>query len=590
MINYRNFNTGIADKSERLMNTVAERCAFYRANPHRFVKDYLNIHLKIFQQIFIVMMFFNNYVMLLAARGLSKTFSVAVFCAARCILYPGTTVVVTSKTKMQAAELIKKIELELMPKSPNLRLEIKKIVSSGSDPICIFKNGSVITVTTASDTGRGRRGQILICDEVRLMSKDVIDTVLKNIITVERHPAYLDKEEYKDYGSERNKVIYMTSPWTQGNWIFTEAKSYVVDMFNGKKDSFICGNPYQLAIKEGLRNKRQVEDEMAAVTFDSVKFYMECECLFWGESENAFFKYESLERARRIRTALYPQALYSRISNKLIKPIPKTNGEIRLLTIDIAVMSSKKNKNDASAIFILQLLPTKDGQYIRNVLYSEVFEGKHSRDQAMIVRRLFEQMDCDYIVIDANGVGMGIYDCLVDDMTDDVTGDFYPAFTCINDETMADHYKGSGRSPQKVIYSVKASAKFNSQCAYSLRDCIERGKLRLLMSEEDFIAEMEEKKEWQDLSTEDQVDLRMPYIQTSLLINELINLEYTSQGTEIKIKETGSNRKDRYSSLAYGNLIANELERKLSRRPEGSDRFIMNFRAPSCLGVLNSGR
>jgi hypothetical protein len=587
MVNYRNFNTGIADKSERLMNTVAERCAFYRANPHRFVKDYLNIHLKIFQQIFINMMFFNNYVMLLAARGLSKTFSVAVFCVVRCILYPGTTVVVTSKTKMQAAELIKKIELELMPKSPNLRLEIKKIVSSGNDPICIFKNGSVITVTTASDTGRGRRGQILICDEVRLMSKDVIDTVLKNIITVERHPAYLDKEEYRDYGSERNKVIYMTSPWTQGNWIFKEAQSYVIDMFNSKKDTFVCGNPYQLAIKEGLRNKRQVEDEMAAVTFDSVKFYMECECLFWGESENAFFKYESLERARRIRTALYPQVLYSRISNKLIKPVQKTADEIRLLTIDIAVMSSKKNKNDASAIFILQLLPTKDGQYIRNVLYSEVFEGKHSRDQAMIVRRLFEQMDCDYIVIDANGVGMGIYDCLVDDMTDDVTGEFYPAFTCINDETMADHYKGAGRSPQKVIYSVKASAKFNSQCAYSLRDCIERGKLRLLMSEEDFVAEMEEKKEYQDLSTEDQVDLRMPYIQTSLLINELVNLEYTSQGTEIKIKETGSNRKDRYSSLAYGNQIANELERKLTRRPERTDKVVMNFRAPSCLGLYN---
>ena len=205
----------------------------------------------------------------------------------------------------------------------------------------------------------------------------------------------------------------------------------------------------------------------------------------------------------------------------------------------------------------------------------------------MIVRRLFEQMDCDYIVIDANGVGMGIYDCLVDDMTDDVTGEFYPAFTCINDETMADHYKGSGRSPQKVIYSVKASAKFNSQCAYSLRDCIERGKLRLLMSEEDFVAEMEEKKEYQDLSTEDQVDLRMPYIQTSLLINELVNLEYTSQGTEIKIKETGSNRKDRYSSLAYGNQIANELERKLTRRPERTDKVVMNFRAPSCLGLYN---
>ena len=59
---------------------------------------------------------------------------------------------------------------------------------------------------------------------------------------------------------------------------------------------------------------------------------------------------------------------YTKISNKVIKYIEKVPGEIRLLSADIAVMSSKKNKNDATAIFITQLLPTKDGQYIRNVL------------------------------------------------------------------------------------------------------------------------------------------------------------------------------------------------------------------------------
>ena len=587
MIDYKNFNRGITDRSERMMETVAERAAFYRANPHRLAKDYLGLKLKLFQQIVINMMFFNNYIMFLAARGLSKTYSVSVFCVLYCILYPGTVVNLSSKTIKQAAEVIRKIEIELLPKSANLRLEIIKCVSTGSDPVVKFRNGSAIIVATASDTGRSGRGQILICDEVRLMNKEVIDTVLKNRIRTERHPGYLDKPEYADYGSERNKFIYLTSPWLKTNWIFKEAQSFVVDMFNKSKAAFITALPYQLAIKEHLLNKQQVEDEMCSATFDDIKFYMESQCMFWGESENAFFKYDSLEKARRLNLAMYPQLVYTQISSKIIKPIVKQHNEIRLACVDVAVMSSKKNKNDATTIHILQLLPTKDGQYIRNLLYSETHEGRHSRDQALIIRRLFEQMDCDYIVIDANGVGMGIYDCLVDDMTDDMTGEFYPAFTCVNDDTMADRYKGAGRSPRKAIYSIKASAKFNSQCAYSLRDCIERGKLRLLMSEEDFLEQMEKIPSYNDLSPEDQVTLRMPYIQTSLTINELVNLEYTSVGTEIKMVETGTHRKDRYSALSYGNQIANELERKLSRRPETTDKIVMNCRAPSCLKIFN---
>lgn len=54
---------------ERAMETVAWRCGYYRSNPQRFVKDYLNIHLKWFQSIILWAMFHCNYIMYLAARG-----------------------------------------------------------------------------------------------------------------------------------------------------------------------------------------------------------------------------------------------------------------------------------------------------------------------------------------------------------------------------------------------------------------------------------------------------------------------------------------------------------------------------------------
>ena len=57
------------DKSAKIMNGVATWCSFYRANPHRFAKDYLGISLKLFQVILLYMMNVSNYFMYLAARG-----------------------------------------------------------------------------------------------------------------------------------------------------------------------------------------------------------------------------------------------------------------------------------------------------------------------------------------------------------------------------------------------------------------------------------------------------------------------------------------------------------------------------------------
>lgn len=58
-----------ADKAQKIMETVAWRAGFYRANPHRFVEEVLEIHLKIFQKILLYAMMHYNYIMYLAARG-----------------------------------------------------------------------------------------------------------------------------------------------------------------------------------------------------------------------------------------------------------------------------------------------------------------------------------------------------------------------------------------------------------------------------------------------------------------------------------------------------------------------------------------
>ncbi len=70
MINNKKTVKEIAqDKEQKIMETVAWRAGYYRANPQRFVSEVLGINLKWFQKILLWVMMEYNFIMYLAARG-----------------------------------------------------------------------------------------------------------------------------------------------------------------------------------------------------------------------------------------------------------------------------------------------------------------------------------------------------------------------------------------------------------------------------------------------------------------------------------------------------------------------------------------
>ena len=281
--------------------------------------------------------------------------------------------------------------------------------------------------------------------------------------------------------------------------------------------------------------------------------------LFWGSSEKAFYDFESVDKVRKIQRAIYPKPYYTLLNDAKYRYEPKKNGEIRLLAMDIATQGG--SKNDATCFVVMQLIPTSNNQYIRNVIYISTLDGGHTFDQALKARRLFDDFDCDYIVIDSNGVGVSVFDNLVIEQVDDERNTVYPAWSCINDDKMAERCKDP--EAEKIIYSIKASAKFNSDAAVYLRDCVKRGKIRFLINEVDANDLLNRSKAFQNLLVEDQVLFQEPFYQTTAMINEMINLDYTIADGKIKVTESSGMRKDRYSAVSYANHIANELERDI---------------------------
>ena len=557
------------EKSERIMNGIAVWAGFYRANPHRFVVDYLNIKLKLFQKILLYAMMHNNFFMYIAARGQGKTWFTALFCVVRCILFPKTKICIASATRPQANEVLLKITDDFMKNygfgSENLRREITYAAVGANKAVIEFANGSWIRVVTAADSGRGSRANILLVDEFRMVDLDTINTVLRRFLTAPRQPNYLNNPKYAHL-LERNKEFYMSSAWYKNHWSFEKAKAYTVNMLDDTKKYFICGLPYQVSVKEGLLSREQIEDEMSETDFDEVKWSMEMDCLFFGDTEGAFFSFDDIGCRRTLQTAVYPPSF---INNKTYKIPELAMNERRIMSVDVALMASNKHRNDASAIIINSAIPTNNNNYVSNIIYLENHEGLNTDELALVIRRLFRLYKCTDLVVDTNGSGLGVFDALIRDMVDPETGELYGALSCCNDKDMAARCKVA--NAPEVIWSIKANASFNNEICILLRSGFKQGKINLLVSEFEAEEILKDKiKGYAKMQPFEQLQYKMPYIQTTLLIYELTKLEHEIKGTNIKIIEKTGMRKDRYSSLAYNYWVQCQLEREILQKPQVS--------------------
>lgn len=557
------------DKQQKIMETVAWRAGYYRNNPHRYVIDVLGLSLKWFQQILLWCMMHYNFVMYLAARGQGKTYLTALFCCVRCILFPGTKIVVSSGTLKQANEVLLKIQDDFMKQSSILRSEIEKCNIGQNDASIYFKNGSWIKTRTSSENSRSARANCIVVDEFRMVDETVINTVLRKFLTSPRQPKYLQKPEYA-HMQERNKEIYMSSAYFKSSWAYKKAQSYTLNFFDDTKKYFICGLPYQVSVREGLLSRSQLEDEMSEADYNELVQQMEMECLWFGDTDGSLFKFDELTARRRLRKAFPPLSF---CNDKITIPKLTATGK-RILSIDVALMqSTKKKKNDASAIFINDLIQVNDTAYQSNFVYGETFEGLKTDELGMIVMKYFYEYQCTDLVLDTNGIGLGVYDFITKDQVCQENGKRYQAMTCINDKDMAERCKV--RDANKVVWSVKANANFNNEICVLLRNGIQNGKINFLISEQDADSSLKETyKGYFKMSPTEQAKLKMSYVQTTFAVYELIKLDHEIKNGNIKVKEVEGMRKDRYSSIAYSYWCACQLELKLKPKTQDTQSLV----------------
>lgn len=557
--------TGDAEKD--LLTGIGEYWGcFYLANPHRFAMDYLGYNLHIFQQVLLYFMFKSDVFVFIASRGLGKSFLTAVFCTIICILKPGTKVLVCAKQKQQAELIItEKILGILYPNSYALRMEIdtKGIQCNSKDVKIPFKNGSCIEAIASTENQRAHRCNVIVMDEFRMINENIVRTVLLPFGTTPRQPGYLQNPRYSFY-QEENKELYLSSAWYSDHWSYYRWKDTVKKMLQGK-DYFACNIPFTCSLEHGLMTRKKMEREMEDEQMNYASFLMEYCAVFFNEADDAFFKSSMINPCREILDVFYPPTTEEWIENRKKKKselkyyMPRVKGEIRLVACDIAL--AKGIANDNSSYLLMRMIPDR-GKFKRYVVHIESHNGMKPKAQAIRIKQLFYDFEADWIILDTVGVGESVWEYIQESNYDEERGIRYDGFTCFNEDNRVDDL--SKRTGIPIVYSMQADANINNMIAVSTRKLLVDGDLLLPINDREAKAIIRENVHLDgDLEFVAQEEARLiaPFLQTTIMVNEMISLKHETREGKIRLSERGSNRKDRFSSLGYGVFLSNLLSK-----------------------------
>lgn len=548
---------------------------FFRENLDMYAEIYFGFALYPYQHLELYELNKNTLIDITGSRATAKTYIIAIFAVCKASLYPNSKIVICSATKGQSKLVVsEKIKNELMSQSPMLCREIKSIKDNQNDVIVYFRNGSTIKVLPSSENARGNRSTVTIYEENRMIDKFIIDSVISPFAIIRPVP-YLKYEEYADLVEEPTEV-YISSAWYASHWMNTLIQDTYKAMLKGEKQCVI-GLDYSVSLKHKIKTKNQILKDKRK--FDPITFRIEYNNEMIKENTSAFFTYKMFTDNQRNKKPLYPRFDVDVLSKrKNPYSVSKQQGEVRILSCDMAFAEGKHNDN--SIFTCMRLIPESTTYTVQSeggtskeisqgyrkiVSYIESIQGGDITRQAIRIKQLYEDLSCDYVVLDTRNGGLACYDLLAKVMYDESRDKEYQPWVCMNDDSIANRIKTIGALP--VLFAINASQKLNSEIANEMRIALTSNMIDFLIpfneAVESTLTKIPEYMSAIDVDT--QLFYEQPYLETQELINECVELTYErkEQTGLIVISEQGANRKDRYTSVSYGVHFASLLEQDL---------------------------
>lgn len=445
--------------------------------------------------------------------------------------YPNITLAITASTKESAAKIWKEKHDEIIRFYPSIANEIKSANFSKDTGRVEFQNGAVIDNLANAQSSKGLRRRRGSLEESALIDKDLYEDAIEPIFNVPR----VTLGNIVD-PTELNGAInrFTTSGYKNSDEYEVILKT--VRQMNALEGSFVFGADWRVPIHFGRQKKSTIDKARQGNT---IRFQQNYLCKWIGVSDGGLINISKLIKQRTLSSPEFE--------------IPKDkrgNNELAEYVISVDVARSASDSNNKTAIVVLKIKRNGKGtvSQVRIVNIITPPNGLNFTEQTVEVKRVFYQYGGNLdltksrvkaIVVDANTIGQGLIDRLLEEITDPVTNEELGCFATINT-----NQRPETPSSPPIVYALKSQG-INGEIIKTFIDYVESNKLKLVMSFDNIKENMPKGV--------DKILLEQTCFQYQKLIDEVSNLKLKKTQNSITVEQVIKRvDKDRYSATAYG--------------------------------------
>ena len=538
------------ERLEPIKPALRQYIAYWREYPDMFI-DFLQtgengkipdsgLHFYFYQRVFLRAAMRYKYVYFVFPRAYSKSFLSVLTLMIRCILYPRAKLFVTSGGKEQAAGIIKEKVDELCALVPALDRELDRRPGQTrqSKDYCIFKfkSGSYFDNLAATEKSRGKRRHGGLMEECVGIDGTILNEVIIPIMNVSR--LCMDGTMQQDETLNKSQIYVTTAGW-KGTFAYDKLIQLLVRMIVEPEKAFIMGGTWRIPVLMKLLDRSFLQDLQRDGTYNEASFDREYESKWSGTAENAFFNGEVFDRNRILKQPEYEHSGRSSLHSYYV------------LSVDVG------RKGCDSVICVWKVTPQSAGPAIKSLVNIYTMDDAHFQDQAIKLKRLYYKYKARRLVIDANGIGIGLVDYMVKSQNDEVSGEHFPDFG-VYGGTQADaqeEYKKyrTNETEEDAMYLMKASAPINSEAHANAQTQMNAGKVKLLIDERVAKVKLLDTVAGKKMTPEKRAEYLKPFTLTSILKEEMMNLREENEGINIILKQANKGiKKDKFSAFEYG--------------------------------------
>ena len=387
---------------------------------------------------------------------------------------------------------------------------------------------------------------------------DLLNEVVIPLMNVNRRT----KARLVNQNEPHQAQFYLTSAGQKSSFAYQKLIELFEMQIYNPKAAFVWGCDYKVPMIHGLLPKNYLQEIKLSATYKDDSFAREYLGCWTGGSSESWFDYDKATRYRKLVNPENYQNIKDR--NDIFYIISVDVGRLNCQTV-VNVFKVFENKGDFRAnlvnMYVLGTTPTT----------------KHFSIQAIDLKLIIKAFQPKEVVIDGNGLGVGLMDYMVKPSFTE-WGEQLPGYCSFNDD---DYGKKLYPDAISLIYVLKANNTLDSKIHSNCYSRVFSGRVAFLEREQVIKNKLLSTKTGQKMKLPKRQERLRPHELTTRLLEEMSNFKIKqtgSNGTDIKLEKINTNMlSDKFSSFEYGLWRIKELEDEYSKNQKKKRKRTLVF-------------